>query len=233
MKLAFVSLAALVLMACQGNTQEKSQGKVQLKTQKDSVSYGIGMNIAKNFKAQQIDVSPEIVAQAMKDILSGSQTMMTDSEVTECLAGLQSRVVASQTERMKAIAEKNKKEGDAFLAENKKKEGWKTTADGLQYKVLKVGKGPRPKADQTVTVNYRGTLINGTEFDNTFKRHQTASQPVTQFIKGWIEALEMMPVGSRWELAVPPDLAYGNRGAGQLIGPESVLLFELELISAK
>jgi FKBP-type peptidyl-prolyl cis-trans isomerase FklB len=233
MKLALLSLAALMFAACQGNTQEKSQGKVELKTQQDSVSYSIGMNIAKNFKTQQVDVNPEVVGQAMKDVLSGATPMLTDSQVTECLSGLQSRMMASQAERMKAAGEKNKKEGEAFLAENKKKEGWKTTASGLQYKVLKVGHGPKPKENQTVTVNYRGSLINGLEFDNSYKRGQPATQPVTQFIKGWIEALEMMPVGSKWQLAVPADLAYGDRGAGQMIGPQSVLLFDIELLGVK
>jgi FKBP-type peptidyl-prolyl cis-trans isomerase FklB len=229
MKFAFIPVLALVLAACQGNTQEK----VQVKTQKDSVSYGIGMNIANNFKRQSVDIDPAVFSQAIKDVLSGAKTLMTDEQAQEVLAGLQQRMMASQAERMKTLAEKDKKEGDAFLAENKKKEGVVTTASGLQYKILKAGAGPKPTASQTVTVNYKGSLVDGTEFDNSYKRGQPATQAVGNFIKGWIEVLQLMPVGSKWQVVVPPELGYGSQPYGQSIPPNSTLVFEVELLSIK
>ena len=229
MKFACIAVFALVLVACQGNTQEK----VQVKTQKDSVSYGIGMNIANNFKRQSVDIDPVVFGQAIKDVLSGGKTLMTEDQATDVLAALQERLVATQGERMKALGEKNKKEGDTFLAENKKKPGVITTASGLQYKVITAGTGPKPTEKQTVTVNYKGSLVDGTEFDNSYKRGAPATQAVTGFINGWVEALQLMPVGSKWQLVIPPELAYGSRGNGQVIGPDATLVFEVEVLSAK
>ncbi|HEY6193345.1 MAG TPA: FKBP-type peptidyl-prolyl cis-trans isomerase [Bacteroidota bacterium] len=229
MKIAFIPVMALVLMACQGNTQEK----VQIKTQKDSVSYGIGMNIANNFKRQSVDIDPLVFTQAVKDVMSGGKTLMTEDQATDALAGLQQRMMASQAERMKTLGDKNKKDGEAFLAENKKKPGVVTTASGLQYKIMKAGTGPKPTLSQTVTVNYKGTLIDGTEFDSSYKRGQAVTRAVSGWIQGWVEALQLMPVGSKWQLFVPPSLAYADQPAGPLIGPNSTLVFELELISVK
>jgi len=138
-------------------------------------------------------------------------------------------MMAKQAERMKVVAEKNRKEGEAFLADNKKKEGVKTTPSGLQYKVIKDGNGPTPKMADTVTVNYRGTLINGTEFDSSYKREEPATFPVNSVIPGWTEAMQMMKVGAKWHLFVPANLAYGEQGAGPQIGPNSTLIFEVEL----
>ncbi|OLD62867.1 MAG: hypothetical protein AUI33_13310 [Ignavibacteria bacterium 13_1_40CM_2_61_4] len=233
MRIAGIAVLVVVLVACQGNTQEKAQEKVVVKTQKDSVSYCIGMDIAKNFKRQSIDIDPGILAQAIKDVLAGGKTLVTDDQAQEVLAAYQSRMMASQEERSKVLGEKNKKEGDAFLAENKNKPGVKTTASGLQYKVITAGTGPKPKEDQTVSVNYRGTLIDGTEFDSSYKRGTPSSHPVKGWIKGWTEALLLMPVGSKWQLVVPPDLGYGSQGAGQAIGPNATLIFEVELLSVK
>jgi FKBP-type peptidyl-prolyl cis-trans isomerase FklB len=229
MKFAFIPVLALVLVACQGNTQEK----IQVKSQKDSISYGIGMNIAMNFKRQQLDIDPAVFTQAVKDVMSGGKTQMTEDQATEALAGLQQRMMADQANRMKTLSEKNRKEGEAFLAENKKKAGVITTASGLQYKILKAGTGPKPTESQTVTINYKGTLIDGTEFDSSYKRGQPATRAVTGFIKGWVEALQLMPVGSKWQLVVPADLAYADQPMGQLIGPGSTLVFEVELLSVK
>ena len=135
--------------------------------------------------------------------------------------------------KQKVDGDKNKKEGAAFLAANKKKDGVITLPSGLQYKILKLGDGPKPTKEQTVTCNYRGTLINGEEFDNSNKRGKPAEFPVSGVIKGWIEALQLMPVGSKWQLFVPSDLAYGPKGAGQMIGPDATLIFEIELLSIK
>ena len=229
MKIACIPVIALILVACQGNTQEK----VQVKTQKDSVSYGIGMTIANNFKKQSVDIDPIVFGQAVKDVLTGAKTLLTEDQAQDALAGLQQRMMATQSERMKTLGEKNKKEGDAYLAENKKKEGVKTTPSGLQYKVLKEGTGPKPTEKQTVTVNYRGMLIDGTEIDNSYKRGEPATREVTGFIKGWVEGLQLMPVGSKFQFVIPSALAYGSAGSGPVIGPDAVLVFEVELLSVK
>ncbi|TLY29822.1 MAG: FKBP-type peptidyl-prolyl cis-trans isomerase [Ignavibacteria bacterium] len=228
-----IAVLVAVLVACQGNTQEKAQENVLVKSQKDSVSYCIGMDIAKNFKRQSIDIDPAILAQAIKDVLAGGKTVITDDQAQQVLAAYQSRMMANQEERSKVLGDKNKKEGDAYLAENKKKPGVKTTPSGLQYKVIVAGTGPKPKEDQSVSVNYRGTLIDGTEFDSSFKRGTPATFACKRVVKGWTEALLLMPVGSKWQLVIPPELAYGNQGSGQAIGPNATLIFELELLSAK
>lgn len=202
-----------------------------LKTEKDKVSYSIGLNIGNNFKSQSVDINPDILAKGIKDALSGGKPLMTEKEIQETLTAFQKEMSAKQAERMKAAAEKNKKEGEAFLAENKKKDGVKTTASGLQYKIIKAGSGQKPKATDSVTVNYRGTLIDGTEFDSSYKRGESASFPVDGVIKGWTEALQLMPIGSKWQLFIPSSLAYGERGAGREIGPNATLVFEVELLS--
>jgi FKBP-type peptidyl-prolyl cis-trans isomerase FklB len=156
---------------------------------------------------------------------------MTDDEAKAVLTGLQGELQKKQEAMMSAMGSANKKEGDAFLAANKSKDGVVALPSGLQYKILTKGSGPKPSAGDTVVCNYRGTLINGKEFDSSYKRGQPASFPVAGVIKGWTEALQLMPVGSKWELFVPSDLAYGDRGAGPDIGPGSTLIFEVELIS--
>ena len=158
---------------------------------------------------------------------------MTEQEMKETLTGLQKELIEKQAERNKQIAEKNKKEGEAFLAANKTKEGVKTLPDGLQYKVIKEGTGKTPTEKDSVVCNYRGTLTDGTEFDSSYKRGQPATFPVKGVIPGWTEALKMMKEGSKWELFIPSNLAYGERGAGNVIGPNATLIFEIELISVK
>src|SRR5262249_6151239 len=205
--------------------------------QKDKVSYAIGMSIATSIRRQPVEVNPDVLAEGLKDGLAG-KAKMSEEESREVLKQLQSDLQAKAAERAKAAeaereksGEANKKEGDAFLAANKTKEGVKTLPSGLQYKIVKEGTGPKPTASDTVTCNYRGTLINGTEFDSSYKRGQPASFAVSGVIKGWTEALQLMPVGSKWDLYIPPDLAYGARGAGGDIGPNATLLFEVELLS--
>jgi len=198
--------------------------------QKDKISYAVGMSIASSIRRQPVDVNPDVLAQGLKDAFEG-KAKMTEEESRAALMQLQTELQAKAAEKAKAAEEANKKEGDAFLAANKSKEGVKTLPSGLQYKVIKEGTGPKPSASDTVTCNYRGTLINGTEFDSSYKRGQPASFPVSGVIKGWTEALQLMPVGSKWALYIPPDLAYGARGAGGDIGPNATLLFEVELLS--
>lgn len=200
------------------------------KTQKDKVSYAIGLDVGGTLRKQSIEVDPSIFLQGLKDALGDAKPQMSDEEVRATMMQLQADMRARQEAKMKAAAETNKKEGDAFLAANKSKEGVVTLPDGLQYKVLTKGTGPTPAATDTVVCNYRGTLVNGTEFDSSYKRNEPATFPLNGVIKGWTEALQLMPVGSKWQLFIPPDLAYGAGGKGP-IGPESTLIFEVELVS--
>ena len=209
----------------------KTAAPLTLKTDKDKISYAIGLNVGKAMKRDGVDVDPDILTRAIKDVFSDAKLLLTDQEAQTTLTALQGDLRKKQELQQQQLAETNKKEGDEFLAANKTKEGVVTLPSGLQYKIVQEGAGPKPAAADTVTVNYRGTLVNGTEFDSSFKRGQPASFSVGQIIKGWTEALELMPVGSKWQLFIPPDLAYGLRGAGPSIGPNSTLVFDVELLS--
>jgi FKBP-type peptidyl-prolyl cis-trans isomerase len=201
-----------------------------LKTEKDKVSYAIGKQVATNIMRQSLDVDPDVLMKGLKDELAG-KSLMTDAEAHTTMTQLFAELRAKQEEKMKEAGEANKKEGAAFLAANKSKEGVVTTSSGLQYKVIKQGTGPKPTSSDTVVCNYRGTLIDGKEFDSSYKRGQPATFPVSGVIKGWTEALQLMPVGSKYELYIPSELAYGERGAGPDIGPNTTLIFEVELLS--
>ncbi len=200
-----------------------------LKNQKEKLSYIIGMDIGKNLRTQSIDIDPNILARGVKDALSGSKILLTEQEIRETMTVFQKEMIAKQ----QALAEKNKKEGEAFFAENKQKKDVVTLPSGLQYKVIKMGTGRKPKSTDTVMVQYRGTLINGTEFDSSYRRGQPATFPVNGVIPGWTEALGLMQEGAKWQLFIPPNLAYGERGSGSQIGPNVTLIFEVELISIK
>ena len=214
------SLLALPLLG-----QDKSP---QLKDQKDKVSYSIGLQIGFNLSRQKVDISPEVLASGIKDALAGKPQLNPD-QIKEVMTNFEK----DMEQKQKEAGEKNKSEGTKFLDENKKKEGVKTTGSGLQYKVLKEGNGAQPKATDTVTVNYRGTLINGTEFDSSYKRGQPATFPVNGVIKGWTEALQLMKVGSKYQLFVPASLAYGERSVSPDLAANSTLIFEVELLDAK
>jgi FKBP-type peptidyl-prolyl cis-trans isomerase FklB len=187
--------------------------------------------MASNIKRNGIDVDPNILAKAIRDALSGGTPLMTEQEMRESIIALQKDMAAKQQERTKGLGDKNKKEGEAFLAENKKKDGVVTLPSGLQYVILAEGKGKQPKATDTVTVQYRGTLIDGTEFDSSYKRGQPATFALNQVIKGWTEGVQLMKEGGKIRLFVPSELAYGDRGAGAQIGPNTTLMFEVELLS--
>jgi FKBP-type peptidyl-prolyl cis-trans isomerase FklB len=205
-----------------------------LTTTKEKASYAIGMNLGGGLHRQNIDVDSAALIQGLKDTLSGNKTLLTDEEARAALMQLQSEMQSKMQAKQAAEGEANKKEGDAFLAANKTKEGVVTLPSGLQYKILTQGTGPKPTATDSVVCNYKGTLINGTEFDSSYKRGEPATFPVTGVIKGWTEALQLMPVGSKWQLFIPSDLAYGPRGTpGGPIGPNATLIFEVELISIK
>jgi FKBP-type peptidyl-prolyl cis-trans isomerase FklB len=208
-----------------------NQSASALTTQKDKVSYAIGMNIGTNLHRQSVDVDPKVLQQGLQDALSGGKTLLSEDEARATLAQLQNDMRQKQQEKMQQAGEANKKEGDAFLAANKAKEGVVTLPSGLQYKILAAGTGPKPTAADSVVCNYKGTLIDGKEFDSSYKRGQPATFPVVGVIKGWTEALQLMPVGSKWQLFVPSDLAYADRGSGPDIGPNATLIFEVELLS--
>lgn len=206
-----------------------------LQTQKEKASYAIGMNVGQglhqSLTQQSVDVDNALLLQGFKDALSGGKTLMTEEEAKAVLTQLTNDLRAKQEEKQKAAAETNKKEGEAFLAANKTKPGVITLPSGLQYKILTPGTGPKPTAADTVSCNYRGTLINGKEFDSNAKAGKPITFPVTGVIKGWTEALQLMPVGSKWQLWIPSDLAYGPQQRGPDIGPNSTLIFEVELVS--
>lgn len=206
--------------------------KLELSSQKDKASYAIGMDMGNSLKRNDIDVNADVLNRAIKDVLTGEKPLLGEQEVKETLTTLQKDLQEKQQAKMKAAGEKNKKDGEAFLAENKKKDGVKTLASGLQYQVLAEGKGKSPKATDTVTVHYKGTLLDGTEFDSSYKHGQPATFPVNGVIKGWTEALQLMKEGAKWKLFIPSELAYGESGTpGGPIGPNATLIFEVELQS--
>jgi FKBP-type peptidyl-prolyl cis-trans isomerase FklB len=203
-----------------------------LTTEKDRQSYAIGLNIGKSLHRDGVDVEPKVFLQGLQDALAGGKVLLTDDEMKTVMTDLQKDLQQKQAEKRQALIESNKKDGAAFLAANATKPGVVTLPSGLQYKVLVAGTGPKPSATDSVVCNYRGTLLDNTEFDSSYKRGQPATFPVSGVIKGWTEALQLMPVGSKWQLFIPSDLAYGERGQGP-IGPNATLVFEVELISIK
>jgi len=221
----------LATIGCSAEEKKAEVKKAELSSPKDKVSYGIGMNIGRNFSRQEFDVNPDILAQGIKDVISGGPTLMTEEEAQTTLMNFQQEMAAKHQAKMTELAEKNKTAGEAFMAENAGKEGVVTLPSGLQYKVLVEGTGKIPGEDDMVTVNYKGTLLDGKEFDSSFKRGEPATFPVRGVIPGWTEALQLMKEGSKWQIFIPPALAYGERSAGPDITPNSCLIFEVELIS--
>ncbi|MEC9009935.1 MAG: FKBP-type peptidyl-prolyl cis-trans isomerase [Planctomycetota bacterium] len=232
-----VVLSAIVPAAYGQNAKaKKSADRPVLKTNRDKASYAIGLQIGQALKRQGLEIDPKLLAAGISDTLSGKKPALTDQQLQAALAEFQKEMQAQAAAKSKAAAEKNKKAGVAFLAANAKKTGVKTTKSGLQYSVLRAGKGVRPKATDTVEVHYRGKLIDGSVFDESFKgkvpakADQTVKFAANRVIKGWTEALQLMNVGSVYRLVIPSELGYGTRGAGQDIGPNSVLVFEVHLL---
>jgi FKBP-type peptidyl-prolyl cis-trans isomerase FklB len=221
----FILIVTASLLALPLLGQEKSP---QLKDQKDKVSYSIGMNIGANLSRQKVDINADILAAGIKDAIAG-KPQLTQDQVKDVMQQFEK----DMEQKQKDAGEKNKAEGAKFLEENKKKPGVKTTASGLQYKVEKEGTGPHPKATDMVTVNYRGTLINGTEFDSSYKRGQPATFPLNGVIKGWTEGLQLMKQGSKYQFFVPSNLAYGERSVGPDIAANATLIFDVELLDVK
>jgi len=210
----------------------KPASTLTLKTDKEKESYAFGMSVGNNL-ARQVgtSVDPAIAARGFKDALAGARPQIAPEEMQSLLNKLRGQVMQQMEAKAKTEGEPHRKEGEAFLAQNKSKEGIVALPDGLQYKILKEGTGPKPTANDTVKCNYKGTLLNGTEFDNSDKHGGAATFPLGGVIKGWTEALQLMPVGSKWQLFIPANLAYGDRPPGNEIPPGSTLVFEVELLS--
>jgi FKBP-type peptidyl-prolyl cis-trans isomerase FklB len=219
------SVAAAALIAGSLCGQEKPD----LKDPKLRTSYALGTDIGSNLKRQELDLDAKALAAGISDALGGKPGL-TESEVKETLDQLRKQMMAGAEAKAKVSGEKNLKEGEAFLAANGKKDGVKTTASGLQYKVMTAGTGATPKPTDEVKVHYHGTLIDGTVFDSSVERGEPISFPVTGVIPGWVEALQLMKVGDKWQIYIPSKLAYGERGAGGKIGPNSALIFDVELL---
>ena len=231
MKRIPVTLVVVLLLAVA--VAAVAEDATVLKTERDKISYSLGVEMGNNLKRQGIDVDTALLAQGIKDALGGGKLLLDEISVKDAVLAFQKDLMAKQQAAQKVKAEKAKTEGDTFLAANAKQGGVVTLPSGLQYKVITNGEGASPKASDTVSVHYRGRLIDGTEFDSSYKRNEPTSFPVGGVIPGWTEALQLMKVGSKWELFIPAKLAYGDRGAGGLIPPGATLVFEVELLSIK
>ncbi len=226
MKIIWLMIAGMLVWPSTVMGEEKPI----LKTQKEKASYVIGVDIGKTIKKGGVEIDADLLARGIRDALGGGKLLMNEQEIKETMAAFQQEMTAKQTQARKELGEKNKKEGQRFLAENGKKPGVTTLPSGLQYKVLRPGKGKKPQGQDVVKVHYRGTLIDGTEFDSSYRRGQPASFAVNRIIPGWKEALQLMEEGAKWQIYIPSHLAYGERGAGREIGPNATLIFDVELL---
>jgi FKBP-type peptidyl-prolyl cis-trans isomerase FklB len=227
MKYVLITLLSIAFLFGVCHAEEK----LELKDQKDKESYSLGYQFGKNLKFQEVDINLDVYTSGIKDALGGKESQMSQEEIRTTISDLQKRITAERQKELKEKAAKNLEESKKFLPENQKKEGVKTLPSGLQYKVLAEGTGKTPKATDNVTVHYRGTLIDGKEYDSSYKMDKPAIFQVNGVIPGWTEALQLMKEGSKWQLFIPPELAYGERGTGSRIPPNSTLIFEVELIS--
>ena len=228
MKRIGIAVLAFALLACSARAQD---APAALKTQKDKLSYAIGMEMGKGVKSQGLDVDPAIISQGLKDAITGGKSLMTDEELKTVITGLQDEIKQKQMLAMEAAAAENKKQGEAYLAANGKKEGVVTLPSGLQYKIITAGQGKKPAETDTVLCNYKGTFPDGTEFDSSAEAGKPVPFDLKTIIPGFKEALLLMPAGSKWQIVVPPGLGYGERGAGNVIGPNTTLIFEVEFVS--
>jgi FKBP-type peptidyl-prolyl cis-trans isomerase len=235
--IAFLAAALLLagtLVSCTQSAKDENTSMTEtvteLSTFAQKSSYAVGMDIANSLSQVKDDLDHAALLQGLSDALAGRDLLLTDEEAQQVMQEFSQNMQARQAADRSAASTRNQEEGHTFLAENKEREGVITTESGLQYRVLREGTGPSPKATDRVTVNYSGKLLDGTEFDSSYKRGQPASFAVNAVIKGWAEALQLMKVGGKYELFIPSDLAYGERGAGQSIGPNATLIFEVELL---
>jgi FKBP-type peptidyl-prolyl cis-trans isomerase FkpA len=232
MKRFYIGIAAVLLLAAcsQQGKQASDHGKLTLDSDTKKSSYAIGMSIGHSLKDSGVDVDVDAFVAGARDEIEGNTPMLDQKAALEARLAFMQKEMAVKQVKEKKLGDANEKNSEAFLAANKDKPGVKTTASGLQYQVLKEGKGPKPKATDTVTVNYRGTMIDGTEFDSSYKRGEPSTFKLNQVIPGWTEGLQLMPVGSKYRLFLPPKLAYGEHGAGGVIGPNQALIFDVELL---
>jgi FKBP-type peptidyl-prolyl cis-trans isomerase FklB len=221
-----LSALALALAACQ---KESAQAPVKVESETEMLSYTIGYRIGQSIKSDAIDVDPAVVALAVSDVLGGAEPRITDAQMQAALEAFRNKRVADQ----KALAEQNKKAGDEYRAANKTKEGVVELPSGVQYKIIEEGSGPQPTAEDTVVAHYRGTFINGEEFDSSYGRGEPTTFPLNGVIEGWQQVLPLMKQGAKWQVVIPPELAYGESGAGDAIGPNQTLLFDIELVEVK
>jgi FKBP-type peptidyl-prolyl cis-trans isomerase FklB len=232
---ALLTLGIVCLEPCTAQQTPPATTKPapELTTEKDKLSYAIGMKIGRGLKGDSVDVDQSILIQGLKDAMSGGNTRLTEEECKALLSDLSAELNAKKQAELHRIGEANKQAEQLFLVANKAREGIVTLPSGLQYKILDEGTGPKPTTTDTVICNYRGTLLDGTQFDSSQKRGQPSTVSVSQVIEGWKEALQLMPVGSKWRLFVPSELGYGDRSPVAGIGPNSMLIFELELLAIK
>lgn len=228
-----MKLVAAAVMSFAMTTSIAANDVQSLKSDKDKLSYSIGIDLGKNFKKQGIDVNPDVLSKGMQDGLTGGKQLLTDQQMKEVLTKFQKDLMEKRTAEFNQNAEENKKKGEAYLQENKAKAGVVSLPSGLQYKIIESGAGKKPGKDDTVTVEYTGRLINGEVFDSTEKSGKPATFKLSQVIPGWTEALQLMPEGSVWEIYVPSNLAYGPRSVGGPIGPNETLIFKIRLVSVK
>jgi FKBP-type peptidyl-prolyl cis-trans isomerase len=230
MKIQLMPLFLIVFLAGQATAEEP----LVVKNQKEKLSYAIGIDMGRAFKRESVDLDPDILTRGMKDGLSGEKALMADQEIEEILTAHKKEMMAKKAAVMKELGEKNKKEGEDFLAENKKKEGVVTLPSGLEYKVIKAGEGKKPKATDIAIAHYRGTFINGIEFADSYSRGTPGSFAVNRLLPGLAEVFQLMQEGAKWRVFIPSNLAYGERGDSEgKIGPNATLIFEIELISVQ
>jgi FKBP-type peptidyl-prolyl cis-trans isomerase FklB len=249
--LALLTASSLFLAACGNDEATTAETKVAeapeatadvaasvaidpaLASLEQKLSYIVGTNLAGQFKRDELTFDVNAFTLAVNDVTAGTESRLSQEQVKEAVATVQQQAQQKQQLAQQAVSDKNKADGLAYLEANAKKEGVVVTESGLQYKEVVAGEGEIPTSDKTVVVHYKGTLIDGTEFDSSYKRGEPAEFPVTGVIQGWVEALQLMNVGDKFELAIPSELAYGTRGSGQTIGADATLLFDVELIEIK
>ncbi|MBM4173136.1 MAG: FKBP-type peptidyl-prolyl cis-trans isomerase [Ignavibacteria bacterium] len=231
MRSAIIAMACIGLFSVQACSQSSDKGApMELKTQKDKASYSIGVSIGKNLKDQKVEITTDILVKGLLDAYTGAKTQLTEKEMGDVLTQFQQEIMAKAQEEAAKKGGENKTKGEKFLADNKNKPGVKSTPSGLQYSVITEGTGPKPTASSTVKVHYTGKLIDGTTFDSSVDRGEPVEFPLNGVIKGWTEGVQLMSKGSKYKFYIPAELAYGERGAGNAIGPNETLVFEVELL---